>query len=378
MPAARPLRLGALGVLAALALAACDAGPGPSNGGPSTPISSDPSGRPEPTDVSAGQLGGPWRRSPTILDDSHIAIVSDACAAAAREKLGETEANLPTALVDARGEHFATVIMADDLNAIECLARFDEAATSATVDSVDRLSMTAVAPVDGTAFSVASVVHEADRPGGRTIAFGRIGPAAESAKVGFDDNSVILGTDAEGWWSLWWQGSVRASSYAAVDTHDIAVGNTKPFEGEREARVGPAAWWLDPAAAAPTAKSTTIRALVLEQACVGGKSPEGRVEPPTIEPSDTSVTVTFEIRRLPGAGDCIANTPFAVELKLPEPLGSRTLLDGGSTPPRDASKPPAGGGVARAGAPMRPRAADVSARGTAQDAVFAIRSPGGH
>ena len=224
MPAARPLFLGALGVLAALALSGCDAGPGPTDAGPSTPISTDPSGRPEPTDVVTDQLGGPWRRSPTILDDSHIAIVSDACAAAAREKLGETEANLPTALVDARGEHFATVIMADDLNAIECLARFDEAATSATVDSVDRLSMTAVAPVDGTALSVASVVHEADRPGGRTIAIGRIGPAAESAKVGFDDNSVILGTDAEGWWSLWWQGSVRASSYAAVDTHDIAVG----------------------------------------------------------------------------------------------------------------------------------------------------------
>ncbi len=342
MPAARPLLLGTLAVVAALALAACDAGPGPSDTDPSGPISTDASGQPEPTDVIAGQLGGPWRRSPTILDDSHIAIVSDACAAAAREKLGETEANLPTALVDARGEHFATVIMADDLNAIECLARFDEAATSATVDSVDRLSMAAVAPVDGTAFSVASVVHEADQPGGRTIAFGRIGPAAESAKVGFDDNSVILGTDAEGWWSLWWQGSVRASDYAAVDTHDIVVGSTKPFEGEREARVGPAAWWLDPAAAPPTAKSTTIRALVLEQACVGGKSPEGRVEPPTIEPSDTSVTVTYEIRRLPGAGDCIGNTPFAVELKLPEPLGSRTLLDGGSTPPRDASKAPAG------------------------------------
>ena len=293
-----------------------------------------------PTDAITGQLGGPWRRSPIILDDSHIAIISDACAAVARKSLGEVEANLPTAMIDARGEHFATAILADDLNAIECLARLDDAGTAATVDSVDRLSMTAVAPVDGTKFSVASVVHLSDLPGRRTIALGRIGPAADSAKVGFDDASVILATDAEGWWAMWWQGTVRASSYAAVDKADIVVGNTKPFEGEREARVGPASWWVDPASV-PLATTTTIRGLVLEESCASGRTPEGRVEPPSIDLTDAAVTVTFEIRRLPGAQDCQGNAPFPVSIKLPERLGSRTLLDGGSTPPRDAARPPA-------------------------------------
>jgi hypothetical protein len=141
---------------------------------------------------------------------------------------------------------------------------------------------------------------------------------------------------------MWWQGSVRASGYSAVDTADLVVGSVKPFDGEREARVGPASWWLDPAAAAPKPVSTSIRALVVEESCAGGKSPEGRVELPRIEPTAAAIAITFEVRRQPGGQDCQGNPPFPVTIKLPEPLGGRALLDGGADPPRDATKPPPG------------------------------------
>ena len=347
MPHARTI---ALGVLTVIAIVGCAVAPSPS---PSAPVSIGPtasitrpaptaaSGQPEPSVVAVDPLGGPWRPAPLLLDDAHIAIVSDACAAAAREDLGETDANLPTALVDARGEGFVTAIMADDLNAIECLAHLDEAGTTATVDSVARLSMVAVAPVDKSTITVASVTHENDREGGRTVAFGRIGPDADAAKVGFGDKSVVIASIAEGWWATWWPGEVRATSYAAVDSHDLVVGNAAPPVGEVVARVGRASWWVNPRAAAPTATSTTIRALVLEQSCASGKPPIGRVEPPAIELTDTTVIVTYEIRRTGGDQDCQGNPPLAVELKLPEPLGKRTLLDGNETPPRDAMKVPA-------------------------------------
>ena len=231
--------------------------------------------------------------------------------------------------------------MADDLDAIECLARLDDDGATATVDSVDRLSRPR-SRRSTRRRSRSQRRPRGRRPGGRTIAFGRIGPDADAAKVGFDDASIILGSNADGWWAMWWPGAVRASSYSAVDKADIVVGNTKPFQGEREARVGPAAWWLDPAAPAPKPTSTTIRALVLEQACASGKTPEGRVEEPRIlEPAD-AVTVTYEIRHLPGDQDCQGNAPFAGDAEAAvEPLGERTLLDGSETPPRDASKPPA-------------------------------------
>jgi hypothetical protein len=348
MPHARTI---AIGVLTVIAIVGCAVAPSPS---PSAPVSVGPtasitrpdgsaaSDQPEPSFVAVDPLGGPWRATPILLDNAHIAIVSDACAAAAREELGETEADLPTALVDARGEGFLTTIMADDLNAIECLAHLDETGATTTVDSVARLSMVAVAPVDQSAITVASVIHETDREGGRTVTFGRIGPDADGAKVGFGDKSVVRASIDEGWWAMWWPGDVRATSFAAVDSHDLVIGSAEPPVGEVEALVGRAAWWVDPRAAAPIGTSTTIHALVLEQACASGKPPIGRVEPPAIELTDTTVIVTYEIRKMPGDQDCQGNPPLAVELKLPEPLDKRTLLDGDETPPRDATKVPAG------------------------------------
>jgi hypothetical protein len=322
-------------------LVGCGDAPGPSGPAAGPPTARpDPSDQPDPGTVVVDQLGGPWRFSPVVVDDAHIAIVSDACAAKARETLGADDGDLPTALVDARGEHFVTLIMADDLNAIECLARLSDDGASATVDSVDRLSALAVAPVEKSAITVASVTHQDDRPGGRTVAFGRIGPVADAAKAGFGDNSTVLGSKAEGWWAMWWPGSVRANSYSATDNHDLVFGSAKPPAGEIEARVGPASWWIDSRAAALTAASTDIHAIVLELSCASGDSPEGRVEQPAIELTDTTVTVTYAIRRKVGGQDCPSNPPFAVGLKLPEPLGKRTLLDGSETPPRDASKPP--------------------------------------
>ena len=296
---------------------------------------------PLPSDAATDQLGGPWRRSPIVLDDGHIAIISDACAAAARETFGEAEANLPTAVVDARGEHLAIAILADDLDAILCLARLDVTGTSAVVDAVDRLSMTVVAPVDETDISVASVFQDHDPALPRTFAFGRIGPTSESAKVGFDDASVVLASDADGWWAMWWRGHAQASSYAAVDGADLVVGSAKAFDGEREARVGPGSWWLDPAAPPPTAAATRIRALIESPRCASGQSPEGRIEPPEVELSDAAVTISFEIRWASGSlQTCQGIAPFPIIIDLPERLGARTLFDGGEAPPRDATKPP--------------------------------------
>jgi hypothetical protein len=344
MPRARSVFV----AIAVLVVAGCGSSPGPSG-----PISSGigPSPSPAIPDASRGPglgpsavigdpLGGPWRATPIVVDDAHVAIASDACAAKARVDLGDTDANLPTSVVDARGESLITVIMADDLNAMECLARFDATGTSATVDSVAALSATTLDPVDGSAITVSSMVRETDRSGGRTVSFGRIGPDPAAARVGLPDGSAVVASSAEGWWAGWWPGAVLAKSYEAVDGHDVVIGRAATPAGEVEARVGPASWWLDPAAAAPTPTSTTIHALVREESCASGKTPDGRIEPPAIDLTDTAVTITITIRRRPGAQDCQANPPFPVTIALPEPLGDRMLFDGSGTPPRNANSMP--------------------------------------
>lgn len=322
----------------------CNAGPRPSDSAGSMAIVADGSPEPDPSDGLTSQVVGAWRRSPIDLDDRHIAIISDACSVAAREQLGEAEADLPTALVDARGEGVATAILADDLAAIQCFVHLDETALIATVDSVARLSTTATAAVNPARITVANMTRATDLAGGRTIAFGRVGPDAFAVTLGFDDGLIHTATSADGWWSMWWPGSARASGYSAVDARDVVIDSVRDAPvGELVAAVEPAAWWLDPNALAPTASSTTIRALVLEEACASGRTPEGRVDPPAIELDDTTVTVTFAIRHQPGDGqDCQGNAPFPVEFTLPEPLGARTLLDGSEDPPRKAGEPPAG------------------------------------
>lgn len=319
----------------------------PSGGAPPTDVAPGDSHEaiePGPSDVLTTQLVGPWRRAPIELDDTHIGIISDACALGARDQLGGAEADLPTALIDARGARVATAILADDLAAIQCFVHLDETTQIATVDSVARLSSTATAAVAGARITVANVTRADDLAGGRTIAFGRVGPDASAVKLGLDDGLIHTAASADGWWSMWWPGAARASAYSAVDAGDVVIGSVPDGPvGELVAAVGPAAWWLDPNALAPTVSSTTIRALVLEEACASGRTPEGRVDLPAIELDDTTVTVTFAIRHQSGGGqDCQGNAPFPVEFTLPEPLGARTLLDGSEDPPRTAGEPPAG------------------------------------
>jgi hypothetical protein len=265
-------------------------------------------------------------------------VISDACATAAREKLGEPEANLPTALVDARGENVATAVLADDERSIECRVRID-AAGGVTIDGVFRLTPSAVAPVDGGRLSLASLVAVPDREGDRMLVMGRVGPQAFQVKVRFGDDPALLASNANGWYAAWWPGHARATTIVAVDDQGLVVGSIPAPRDEVDAELGAASWWLDPKAPPPTPESTAIRGLVLEEACASGKSPEGRVEGPLVDLTETAVTVTFGVRHLPGGQDCQGNPPFPVTFQLPEPLAERTLLDGNTVPPRDASKP---------------------------------------
>jgi len=88
---------------------------------------------------------------------------------------------------------------------------------------------------------------------------------------------------------------------------------------------------------------TAFVANVWERSCSGGKPPEGRVAPPEIEYTATTVVVTFFVRPRGGSQTCqgAPSTPYDVVLR--EPLGARKLLDGGTYPPRVPRSPYAGG-----------------------------------
>lgn len=107
----------------------------------------------------------------------------------------------------------------------------------------------------------------------------------------------------------------------------VGCAAVEPFD-----QAGPATWAL-PEGFTIGAETTKFLALVTERACASGRSSEGRIVGPEIEVDDTSVTVTFEVRPLPGDQECPGNPATMVEVELDEPLGHRTLLDGGRQPP---------------------------------------------
>lgn len=98
--------------------------------------------------------------------------------------------------------------------------------------------------------------------------------------------------------------------------------------------LGRAEWSLDQAWPAPDARTTELHVLILESACAGGRSPEGRIEAPVVLDGATAVTIAIAVRSLPGAQDCIGNPSFAVLVHLPAAIGIRALMDGGDFPPR--------------------------------------------
>jgi hypothetical protein len=103
--------------------------------------------------------------------------------------------------------------------------------------------------------------------------------------------------------------------------------------------VGPAEWWLDPAADPPGPATTVLQALVLERACASGASAVGRIAEPVIITTATTVTITMGVWRRVGDQDCQGNPPTPFEVVLPEPLGTRELLDGGRQPPAPPMAP---------------------------------------
>jgi hypothetical protein len=323
----------------AIVVVGCGSGPAPSLG-PALPDPPSPVVTDEPSAAPASELLGAWRPTPIGLADSQVAIVSDACAATARATLGDDEADLPTAVVDARGGGSVIAILSDGGLGIDCFAHLTDA--GAAVDAVDRLAISSVEPTgDGlVAVTELTVIDDAGRQ--RTVAYGRMEPTAASVRASFADGSTVTTTTGEGWWAAWWPDPKRPSAIDSLDSAGGVLASADAPGTEVESRLGPASWWLKPGAGASAGDGTTLPILVHEETCASGQSGADRLDPPTMSFDEATITVRLDIRRLAGAQDCQGNEPFPFTLELPEPVGGRRLLDGGSNPPRDATKPPAG------------------------------------
>src|SRR4051794_32704417 len=110
---------------------------------------------------------------------------------------------------------------------------------------------------------------------------------------------------------------------------DAAIAPSEPVLGQAD-------WWVNPSELPLATSATVIHGDLQERACASGQSPAGRIAAPTIDYRSDAVVVTFLVRTI--GGTCPSNPSYAVAIELTEPLGTRTLIDGGTG--RDATIDP--------------------------------------
>lgn len=101
---------------------------------------------------------------------------------------------------------------------------------------------------------------------------------------------------------------------------------------------GAVATWTVDRAREPQRSSTSFLALVSRLGCHGGVT--GDVLPPEIDHSDTRIVVTFSVTPVPDDNEvfnCRGNDRVSYTVRLDEPLGHRTLVDGNCLPGREAA-----------------------------------------
>ncbi|HET9521963.1 MAG TPA: hypothetical protein VFO73_13015 [Candidatus Limnocylindrales bacterium] len=303
------------------------------------PSSPAPTASPDPSAAAIDLLFGEWRPVSLPVDQGLAEAMAFVCANAADQDLKAVMEHVPVALVDARGDGLVSVILADDHVAFECRLKLETIGselTSTIIGAPARLDPGAIAPVEDTALSVVSHTRVEEDAGSRTILIGRVGPKAYRVVAAFDDESEVTASKDNGWFYAWWPGTVGLGGIASLDNKSLVQSAVNSPADQIEGRVGPAAWWVDPAAP-PGPDATTISGLIRERACASGQSPEGRILQPAIFSSETAFLISVFVRQPAGAQDCPGNPAVPLEIALPEPLGQRRLLDGSEVPPRDAS-----------------------------------------
>jgi hypothetical protein len=195
---------------------------------------------------------------------------------------------------------------------------------------------------------------------GRTFPFAGLGapPGAETASGPEYDAmraTLVAFADAfpgsDDWtWRLAGRDDAGAIFLARTDTGLISIEVTADATGWKPSTMGdcdphvvlssefgPASWAINPAFPAPDADTVVLNILVWERACSGGSPATGRMSAPVVQYTPTTVTITIGVRPLEVAPGTLLNcggppgTPASV--RLPEPPGHRTLLDGGHIPP---------------------------------------------
>ena len=236
MPTRRSVpRVKSLGMAALVAFSAvaCDEAVVEDPATPS-PVASrtDVASPPPASQVAIDNSLGGWRSGPIVLDPAVQDAVIETCRAAPvggfGDAAGDGPGTLPVAVVDARGMGRVTVVFADDARWSACLATID-ADGNVAVTTAGQPGDQAVGPVGDDEITIAAleVLDDLDAAQ-RSLLIGRVGKNAFGTVAGFDDETYVDGSYANGWYTLWWPGNVEAAAVSAIDRGRVTIGSANP------------------------------------------------------------------------------------------------------------------------------------------------------
>jgi hypothetical protein len=184
-------------------------------GGPSTPSPSDP-------------LTGSFRRGGVPVPPAVLAEVVSACRAVPTPPYAEEIGSRPVAVSDLRGEGIVIVVFAGPGGATGCRVRIGTDPPVAALFAVDAGGDGAL---DEGQITLGSYELDEDGSSRRTIAVGRYGDRVVKVRAGFDDDTYVTASTDNGWYAMWWQGSVRPAVIVAADNRNLAMGKLTPPTG---------------------------------------------------------------------------------------------------------------------------------------------------
>ena len=191
------------------------AAPVGSSAGPSTPSPSDP-------------VTGWFRRGGVPVPPDVLAAATDECRSVPTPAYAKDIGSRPVAVSDLRGEGVVILVFASGTTATGCRVTLGDDALSATLFAVEPGPD---APLKEGEITLAAYELDQDGSRERTIAVGRYGDRVVKVRAGFDDDTYVTSSMANGWYAMWWLGRVRPAVIVAADNRNLAMGKLTPPMG---------------------------------------------------------------------------------------------------------------------------------------------------
>lgn len=176
---------------------------------------------------AGGAVFGEFRRGGVPIPPDLARRGEDECRTSPVPDHAEEIGTRPLVVSDTRGLGVMLFVFADGKGATGCRVEVDEGAGAVTAS---HFAITAGpdGELERGQITLGAMEYVEEGPNQRAVAVGRVGEGAVKVRAGFDDDTYVTSTIANGWYAMWWPGRTRAAVIVAADNRNVAMGKLTP------------------------------------------------------------------------------------------------------------------------------------------------------